>query len=134
MNGLVVGCGYLGQHVARLWNEQDVRGFALTRSQDNAERLIRQSIQPIVVEWYQHDLWPTLPKIDQMLVGVSHAPVDGIPASETHVLGLRNLFERLLTLPMQLAYVSTTGVYENRDDGRWVDESSLGRGILTLTQ
>jgi nucleoside-diphosphate-sugar epimerase len=124
VNGLIVGCGYLGQHVASLWNQQGIRVFALTRSQASAEVLAKQSIQPIVIDWYQRDNWPLLPEIDRMLISVSHAPVKELPASQTHVIGLQNLFEQLSSRPRRIAYLSTTGVYENCDDGRWVDERS----------
>ena len=123
VNGLIVGCGYLGQQVAHRWNEQGLRVFALTRSKDSAEKLAQQSIQPIIVNWYDKDRWPALPNVDQLLISVSHAPVMGIMASDTHVLGLRNLFARLESIPSRLAYLSTTGVYEKYDDGRWIDES-----------
>ncbi len=123
MNGLIVGCGYLGQQVARLWNEQGLRVFALTRSKDSAERLAQHSIQPIVVDWYAKDRRSMLPSVDQLFISVSHAPVAGIQASDTHVLGLRNLFAQLGSIPSRIAYLSTTGVYETCDDGRWIDES-----------
>ncbi len=123
VNGLIVGCGYLGQQVARRWNEKGLCVYALTRSKDSADRLAQQSIQPIVVDWYSKDRWPAIPRVDQLLISVSHAPVSGIQANDTHVLGLRNLFAQLDSIPSRLAYLSTTGVYATCDDGRWIDES-----------
>jgi len=124
LNCLIVGCGYLGQQAASLLIAQGVRVFAITRSQGKAEELARQSIQPIVANWYQRNDWPTLPQIDQLIVSVSHAPVANIPPTETHASGLANLFEQLATPPDRVAYLSTTGVYAACDDGRWIDETS----------
>ncbi len=124
MNCLIVGCGYLGQHVARLWNAQGERVFAITRSQTKADQLGKQSIEPIVFDWYQRGPGLQLPKLDRVLISVSHAPVSNMPSEETHVSGLKNLFDRLDGLPSRLAYLSTTGVYATCDDGRWIDENS----------
>jgi nucleoside-diphosphate-sugar epimerase len=121
-NGLIVGCGYLGRQVARRWNEQGLCVYALTRSEASATKLAQQSIQPIVVDWYDKDHWPKLPRVDQLIMCASHAPVTGLPSSDTHVRGLRNLFAQLDAIPNRLAYLSTTGVYASCDDGRWVDE------------
>jgi nucleoside-diphosphate-sugar epimerase len=122
VNGLIVGCGYLGQQVARRWIDQGLCVYALTRSEDSAQRLAQQSIHPIQVDWYDKDRWPKLPSVDRLLVCASHAPVTGLPSSETHVRGLRNLFAQLDSIPRRLAYLSTTGVYAACDDGRWIDE------------
>ncbi len=78
----------------------------------------------MVVDWYRKDNWPMLPPIDRVLISVSHAPVADIPATETHVSGLLNLFNRLASPPERVAYLSTTGVYAACDDGRWIAESS----------
>ena len=124
MNYLIVGCGYLGQRVASRLIAERARVYAITRSEANAIQLAKQSIQPLVVDWYRKDNWPTLPPIDRVLISVSHAPVVDIPATETHALGLTNLFNRLASSPERIAYLSTTGVYAACDDGRWIDESS----------
>jgi len=124
VNCLIVGCGYLGQRVARLWNETGNRVYAITRSKAKVDQLLEKSISPIVVDWYQSDGWPELPDFDRLLISVSHSPIPNVSHDETHVRGLNHLFTRSAFDRCKIAYLSTTGVYAPCDDGRWIDENS----------
>ncbi len=132
MNRLIVGCGYVGSEIARIWLAKGDSVYAITRSTGRVEELKRLGIQPVVWDWYRpsvSDNLLVLPKIDSVVVCVSHAPVEGIAAEKTHTLGLDNLLHHWLHdakggVPACWCYVSTTGVYSPRDDGSWVDEEA----------
>ena len=121
---LIVGCGYLGMRIAQPYLARDTNVFALTRNSSTAVSLVENGVQPIVHNWDEVQDWPAIPETDFLFVCVSHAPVDGIEPTETHVRGLKNLWRQLVSPPKRLVYLSTTGVYAHCDDGRWIDESS----------
>ena len=50
MAHLVVGCGYLGRRVARLWRNAGDRVTVMTRNEDRAARLSEESLDPIVAD------------------------------------------------------------------------------------
>ncbi len=130
MNRLIVGCGYVGSEIARLWLAKGDSVYAITRSARRVEELKGIGVQPVVWDWYQpsaDDNLLVLPKIDSVVVCVSHAAVEGIAPEKTHTLGLDNLlhhWSRDGELPACWCYISTTGIYAPRDDGGWVDEES----------
>jgi nucleoside-diphosphate-sugar epimerase len=132
MKRLIVGCGYLGLRIAKLWLEAGVEVHALTRSQARAEWLVQQGIRPWVVDWYQSNAWPVgLPAYERVTICVSHAPVAGVLPERTHVQGLENLLRFVPPTEGRWLYLSTTGVYAACDDGRWLDEQAPvnpGRG------
>lgn len=115
-----------------MWLAKGDSVYAITRSANRVEELKRLGIQPVVWDWYRpsvSDNLLVLPKIDSVVVCVSHAPVEGIAPEKTHTLGLDNLLQHWLHnaeygFPKCWCYVSTTGVYAPRDDGGWVDEES----------
>jgi nucleoside-diphosphate-sugar epimerase len=130
LNRLIVGCGYVGSEIARLWLAKGDSVYAITRSTRRVEELNRIGVRPVVWDWYQpsvDDNLLVLPKIDSVVVCVSHAAVEGIAPEKTHTLGLDNLLHHWIHeggLPACWCYISTTGVYAPRDDGGWVDEES----------
>lgn len=126
-NCLIVGCGYVGKQVAKEWLQNGHQVYALTRSPDKVESFASDGIVPVNADWYDTARLASqvmsLPPIDNVLISVSHAPVDGLSSEQTHVAGLTNLLPFVSSV-RRLVYVSTTGVYAHRDDGGWVDETS----------
>jgi nucleoside-diphosphate-sugar epimerase len=60
-----------------------------------------------------------------VLIAVSHAPQAGVSPENTHVFGLRNLWESGLSVRhAKWIYLSTTGVYGSPSDSLSVDENS----------
>src|SRR5687768_13409339 len=58
---LIVGCGYLGGRVARLWREAGEQIWVLTRSADKALRLGREGFSTVVADLNSiRDLPPSL--------------------------------------------------------------------------
>ncbi len=72
---LIVGCGYVGKAVARLWQEQGHYVRALTRGGASIDDLKSCQIEPIVANWLDPEaVWSAL-DIDAVLVAVPHRPV-----------------------------------------------------------
>lgn len=118
MKLLIVGCGYVGAEVVRTV-PSDWSISALTRSQDRAEELIQQGVQPIVGNWLEESTLTSLPEVDYVLISVPHRPASGPDheqlAERTHQLGLTNLRRCLPSGWQKWVYLSTTGIYGECD-------------------
>ena len=64
-SNLIIGCGYLGRRVARLWQEQEKRVAALTRGR--SEELRGLGIEPITGDILQPDKWSAKPQAETVL-------------------------------------------------------------------
>lgn len=124
MSKLVVGCGYLGMRVARLWAEQGARVFTLTRSARRATSLREAGFEPLVGDVTVPGSLGRLPRVDTVLYAVGFDRAAGKPMREVYVTGLSRLLDALPTTRLpRIIYISSTGVY-GQTDGGWVDEDS----------
>ena len=123
MNRLVLGCGYLGLRVARLWKSQGDEVYAVTRCQNNAELMKQEGIIPLIADITEPKSVSRLPKTDTVLfsVGMDRKKYDSV--HNVYVNGLKNVLSGISEVPSQLIYISSTGVYGNFD-GAWIDENS----------
>jgi nucleoside-diphosphate-sugar epimerase len=123
VNRLVLGCGYLGLRVARLWRSQGDSVYAVTRCQNNAQRMKQEGIIPVIADITEPDSVQGLPQADTILfaVGMDRKKYDSVHS--VYVDGLKNVLSGISIVPSQLIYVSSTGVYGNFD-GAWIDENS----------
>lgn len=124
MSIFIVGCGYLGERVAAKISLAGIETHALTRQKERAQEFQQRGWKPHLGDWLHHNSLLNLPAVDTLLVAVTHRAVDGIPADQTHIIGLRNLLQALPPPMPRIVYISTTGVY-SQDDGDWVNEESL---------
>lgn len=122
MRRLVIGCGYLGMHVARLWRDAGDEVYATTRGQ-RADVLTAAALQPITLDVTQGAPWPALPAVDTVLFAVGRPRHSGLSMSEIHVRGLRAVLDALPESTGRVIYVSSTSVYGHHA-AEWVDESS----------
>ena len=122
MRRLVVGCGYLGGRVARLWRGAGDDVYATTRG-DNATALSREGLQPLTMD-VTRGVLSALPAVDTVVFAVGRDPRSRATMFDIHVEGLRAVLDALRGLPVQVIYVSSTGVYA-QDGGEWVDEESV---------
>ena len=120
MAHLIIGCGYLGQHVARLWRDQGKRVMALTRGR--SDELRAQGIEPIVGDVMHRSSLTSLPEAEVVLYAVGFDRSAGRSFREVYVEGARNVLSAL-PAPGRLIYVSTTSVY-GQMNGEEVDETS----------
>jgi nucleoside-diphosphate-sugar epimerase len=141
MAKLVVGCGYLGLRVARLWRDAGEDVVAVTRSSEKADRLADEGLTPIVAD-VSAAPFAAPPEIETVLFAVGFdrvkKPRDTPSASrawveeesrddqsihDVYVGGLRNAIRSLKVPVQRFIYISSTGVY-GQVAGTQVDESS----------
>jgi len=122
MRVLIVGCGFVGNELAKQLHEAgDSQVYALTRTAERCEALRALHIEPIVAHWLDESTLDSLPAVDVVVVSVPHREDAGLGV-ETHIVGLKNLLARLPVGWRKLIYLSTTGVYGDSHDE--VDEST----------
>lgn len=123
---LVVGCGYLGQRVARLWIERGERVVGVTRSPTRAAALERAGIEPFVADVTSAAVgWRGIRHLDHLTTAFWAVGFDrsaGHSHEDVHVAGLHRLLD---ALPDQCRPIlsSSTGVWGD-EAGRVVDEAT----------
>lgn len=120
---LVVGCGYLGHRVAKIWRNAGDTVHVLTRSDQRADQLQQQGFSPLVGDITHPHSLPTLPAVDTLLMSVGFDRTSGKSIDEVYVRGLENLLAAACPHPGRVVYTSSTGVY-GHTDGSLVDEQS----------
>ncbi|QPH55773.1 SDR family oxidoreductase [Pontivivens ytuae] len=109
---LSIGHGYSARALAaRL---EGFRIIGTTRSEEKADALHAAGVEPLI--WPGTDLAPAISEATHILTSVSPGDA-GDPVLNTHADALR------AATPEWVGYLSTTGVYGDRDGG-WVDEGS----------
>ncbi len=125
---LVIGCGYLGVRVARLWREAGHAVATLTRSGERAMQLAGQGFAPIVGDIAHRDALGKLPQAETVLYAVGYDRAAGLTHRQVYVGGLENTLAALAASQhaealRRFIYISTTGVYAACDHD-WVDEDA----------
>jgi nucleoside-diphosphate-sugar epimerase len=123
MTRLIVGCGYLGQRVARRWLAASERVLAVTRSPERAESLRSQGLEPLVADVTRPETLGRLPEAQTVLYAVGHDPRSGLSRHEVYAQGLRNVLDALPGSTGRIVFTSSTGIYGDAH-GDWVDEDS----------
>jgi nucleoside-diphosphate-sugar epimerase len=106
---LIVGCGYVGQQVARRWRERGAAVTALSRGGAALPTLEQLGIPVAVADWLEPAWELRDADFDTALVAVPHRP-DERYGVQTHAVGLAQLVKNLPQL-QRLVVLSTTGVY-----------------------
>lgn len=123
MAKLIVGCGYLGQRVGRIWLQQGETVYAMTRTAEQAAVLAKVGFHPIVGDITQPETLVGLPEVDTVLMAVGMDRSMYSDIEMVYVDGLKNLLDSVTWTPRHFVYVSSTGVYGDFG-GAWVDEKS----------
>lgn len=125
---ILIGCGYLGYRVAKLWQKLSDDTIATTRGEDPTPEMIdagaftaRADVtKPDTLKWLQHA--PALSgPIESLVYTVGYDQRSNHSIHKVYAQGLQNVLEALPTTVKQVIYISTTGVY-GPADGEWVDE------------
>lgn len=118
---LIIGCGDIGQRVARLWNESGTDIFGMVRNPAQEPLLNNLCIRPVAADLDRPATLKDLPVKAALIYYFAPPPDNGDddPRMRAFVqlLGDQNL-------PHKIVYISTTGVYGHCDGG-WVTEQSL---------
>jgi nucleoside-diphosphate-sugar epimerase len=121
---LVVGHGYLGSRVAKLWQSQGKTVFVTTRDRQKVAALEASGLRPIVCDVTDGaPLAGRLTEVNTVLYAVGFDRSSNKGMREVCVGGLQNVLNALPANTKRVIYISTTGVY-GQDDGDWIDEDS----------
>lgn len=141
---LIVGCGYLGVRIARIWKAQGRPVSAVVLTEEQAARLREEAITAITADVTQPDTLAALPEAEAVLYCVGRSRHTDASAEQIYADGLQNVLDRAnkgtglicrngpkgashksdrSPFSPRILLVSTTGVYGSTDGGR-VDEDS----------
>ena len=125
MGVLVVGCGFLGRKVGRLWLKDGISTHCITRSTERSKTFADAGYLPLVADITMPESLAKskLTDVQTVLFSVGFDRIRYQDIREVYVVGLKNVLEWLPKSIQQFIYVSSTGVYGNCD-GEWIDESS----------
>lgn len=114
---LIVGCGYVGQRLARQLRSEGAAVTGLVRTAESVAALQSQGITPLQVDLDSAAILPDLPARHADLYYFAPPPPDGDgdPRLQRLLAGLTE------ALPRRIVYISTSGVYGDCA-GAWIDE------------
>ncbi|VAX11005.1 Nucleoside-diphosphate-sugar epimerases [hydrothermal vent metagenome] len=127
----IIGCGGIGQLVARQWQQANLPVTGLIRSKSSAEQLLRQGITPLTLD-LDNSTTETSPSIlprlalDQALV-YYFAPPPKSGNQDPRITHFLRLIEAAPP-PARIVYLSTSGVYGDQG-GRLIDEETPVRPV-----
>lgn len=130
---LIIGCGYLGERVAKLWAAAGDEVYAVTRRAEQADEWQAAGWHPLIADVTKPETLSELPAVDTLLIAVGYDRArygnDAGPSiTEVYAGGIQNV---LAALPEKtesgqsprVIYISSTGVYGNAG-GDVVDETT----------
>lgn len=120
---LVIGCGYLGERVAREWLRQGEEVSVLTRSESHAEKFAGWGLKPIIGDVLDAESLWKLPSAETVLYAVGFDRTSATSKRTVYVNGLSNVLRQVASTCERFVYVSSTSVY-GQNAGELVDESS----------
>ncbi len=123
MRKLVIGCGYLGERVAREWQRQGDEVAVLTRSTSRAEKFAGLGLKSIIGDVLDAESLRTLPSAETVLYAVGFDRTSSASKRCVYVDGLSHVLREVRATCERFVYVSSTSVY-GQDAGELVDESS----------
>jgi nucleoside-diphosphate-sugar epimerase len=123
MRKLVIGCGYLGERVAKSWRDAGHDVAVLTRSAAHANRFRDAGFQAVIGDVTAPDSLRELPPSDTVLYAVGFDRSAGPSMRDIYVDGLRNVLHALNDSVSRFIYISSTSVY-GQSQGESIDESS----------
>ena len=119
---LIIGCGDIGRRVAALCLAQGTKVNALARSSETAEQLAAQGIGAYLGDLDRPETLASLPTGGTTVFYFAPPPPQGDDEPRLRTF----LHESAGALPAKLIYISTSGVYGDRQ-GAWVAEATAPR-------
>lgn len=120
---LIVGCGYVGERVARAEQQSGAGVVALVRSAESVARLAAHGIESVRVDLDDPESLSALPTADASLYCFAPPPSSGITDTR-----LGNFLAAISQPPAHAVLISTTGVYGDCQ-GEWVTEDRPPRPV-----
>jgi nucleoside-diphosphate-sugar epimerase len=122
MTKLMIGCGYLGLRIARLWREQGHHVVVTKRSPGVPAELAELGVDVFRCDVLDTASLAKLPQANTVAHAVALDRSSGQTMRAVYVDGLANVL-RHLPRPNRFIFVSSSGVY-GQADGEWIDEDS----------
>ena len=121
---LIIGSGYLGLRVAKLWQTLGHDVHLLTRSEQTAAIFEQQGFTAHIGDVTQLSTLDHFPAATEVLYAVGFDRTGNYDFHDVYCQGLENIIERLPQTPNRFIHISSTGVY-GQVDGSLVDEETL---------
>jgi nucleoside-diphosphate-sugar epimerase len=120
---LIVGFGYLGSEVGKLWRTAGEIPSVITRNASRSAGLREAGYDAIVADVTDPPTLGNLAAVDSLLYAVGFDRTAGNDIHTVYADGLRNVLAALPPTVKRVIYISTTGVYGSAG-GEWVDEQT----------
>ncbi len=124
-DALIVGAGYLGGAIARLFLAQKMTVAALVRTEPRAAQLAAAGIDPIVADLFSPSTFQNLPAAQAVIFSPAPQVHDADNYRYLYREGIGDVLAVLARHsepPRRVLYTSSTGVWGDQA-GAWVDES-----------
>jgi len=114
----IIGCGDVGIRVASRWQNSTEKIIGVVRSEESAEKLRRNKIEPIIADLDQPEKFPELPLKNALVYYFAPPNRSGVHDNRMRpfIAGIKPD-----NIPEQIVYISTSGVYGDCGN-KWVTE------------
>jgi len=124
MRALILGCGFLGERVARRWHAGGCEVHAVTRRDERVRTFRGEGWIPVQADVTDPESLAGLPAADVVLYAVGREPHrTSQTMREVALDGLNNVLDVLAGRVERFLFISSTSVY-GQSAGEWVDEQS----------
>ncbi len=117
---LIIGCGDIGQRVARIWKNQAKSVFGVARTEESLSTLRQQHIHVLSADLDNPDSLSNLTSKHSLLYYFAPPPTQG--TEDTRMANFLASMDKDY-LPAHLIYISTSGVYGNQQ-GQLINEQT----------
>jgi nucleoside-diphosphate-sugar epimerase len=108
---LIIGCGYLGQHLGIRLHQQGERVFGTVRSPGRAAVIAALGIEAVIADVLVPESLGRLPEADRVFYSVGYDRAAGSSMRAVYVDGLQNVLDKLPQSVKRFVYAGSTGVY-----------------------
>lgn len=123
LKAVIVGCGYVGSTLGRLWLRKGYQVCAVTSSPERVPTLEAAGFEVVVANVLIPASLEGLPYGDVILYSVGPTGHRDVSRWRLYKEGLANVLTRFRHTTSEVALVSSTGVYGNHPE-RWIDEQT----------
>jgi nucleoside-diphosphate-sugar epimerase len=128
---ILIGCGYLGSRIAKLWRTAGDDVIATSRSGELPLEMLDAGVFPARAEVTDPETLKWLPvasaltgnSLDTLVYSVGYDRSAGPDIQTVYAQGLANVLAVMPSTVKRVIYISTTGVY-GAAGGDWVDEQT----------
>lgn len=128
---ILIGCGYLGSRIAKLWRAAGDDVIATSRSGELPLEMFDAGVFPARADVIDPETLKWLPvasaltgnSLDTLVYSVGYDRSSEADIHTVYAEGLQNVLDALPSNVQRVIYISTTGVY-GPANGEWVDETT----------